>query len=58
MNNKGLRKIFVGTEMAKSYKQYDSLKEAREAARKYNGVVCRLHAIYDKKFIAYCVQWC
>lgn len=54
-----MKKIYVGSESAKTYKTYGTLKEARAAARQLGGYVSRLHNIYNRtKFYGYVVTHC
>lgn len=54
-----MKKIYVGSESAKTYKTYNTLKEARAAARQLGGYVSRLHNTYNRsKFYGYVVTYC
>lgn len=54
-----MKKIYVGAEKAKTYKTYNTLKDARAAARQLGGYVSRLHNIYNRtKFYGYVVTYC
>lgn len=50
-----IRKIFVGTEIAKTYKTYKTLAEARKVSREREGFVDRLYTM-DKRFVGYIVS--
>ena len=54
-----MNKIYVGSEIAKTYKTYSTLKEARAAAKQLGGYVSRLHNTYRReKFYGYVVTYC
>ena len=54
-----MKKIFVGSELAKTYKTYNTLKEARAAAKELGGYVSRLHNCYNRsKFYGYVISYC
>lgn len=53
-----MKKIFVGSELAKTYKIYNTLKEARARAKELGGYVSRLHDVYNRtKFYGYVVAY-
>lgn len=54
-----MKKIYVGSESAKAYKTYGTLKEARARAKELGGYVSRLHDVYNRsKFYGYIVSYC
>lgn len=54
-----MKKFYVGSEIAKTYKTYSALKEARARAKELGGYVSRLHNAYNRsKFYGYIVTYC
>lgn len=51
-----MKRIYVGSELAKTYKTYETLKAANAAARKCGCYVARLHNVYYRNtFYGYIV---